>query len=408
MEQQTQDRTNIVTRLRFTLDDSTTELAVPGGVPLGDVLPVVLGRFGTDAVERGVDHEGWVVRRPGGPVLDEERTPAELELTEDTVLELHARAEKLAPIDYDDVVDGVGEQVRGDRGGWSPMATKSMLLAGFVASMLTGLVLLVSGGGVVLPAAVAGGVGLVVMVGAALAARAAADAVMGTVLAGVATAHVAVACWLLVAVSEPSPPWQSRLVAAGIGALAALGAGLFAVADGAALFVGAGVAVLLVTIAAAVDAATTFGTSRTAMAGLAVALLAGFAIPAVASLLAVVPIPLLPVGVHPVSTSDGEDVDETAEDSAQETGNNLVVDRAHAAAVHACALHVGIGLASAAFLLALWPPDMVSIVCYAVFAAVVLLRARYLGGAVPRWVASGLFGFAALSAVLGATFALTH
>ena len=80
MEERTQHRTNVPTRLRFVLGDKAVDVALPGDVQLVDLLPSILAQFGKERIEESVDHEGWVVQRLGEQPLDEDSSPAELQL----------------------------------------------------------------------------------------------------------------------------------------------------------------------------------------------------------------------------------------------------------------------------------------------------------------------------------------
>ena len=120
MEERTQHRTRAPVRLRFVLNSHTTDLAVPAHAPLVDVLSTVLPMLNPDAPDHGAEHDGFVVARLTGPPLDEERTPTELELLDGETLYLRPRAPQLPPVMFDDLVDGVAEQVRGGSGVWTP------------------------------------------------------------------------------------------------------------------------------------------------------------------------------------------------------------------------------------------------------------------------------------------------
>src|SRR5437588_2843864 len=52
-EERTEHRTSAPTRLRLVLGSGTTELALPGDVPLLDLLPAVLARLGNGLADQG-------------------------------------------------------------------------------------------------------------------------------------------------------------------------------------------------------------------------------------------------------------------------------------------------------------------------------------------------------------------
>ncbi|MFI7123874.1 type VII secretion integral membrane protein EccD [Amycolatopsis sp. NPDC049868] len=376
MEEQLQHRTGAPGRLRFVLGSQTRDVALPVEVPLGDVLPAVLSGFGTDAVEQGSGHQGYVVQRLGEHPLDEELTPAQLDLLDGETLYLRPRADKFEPIDYDDLVDGVAEQVRTHSGTWTPQRSRWMLTLGGAAVWLVGLV------AVLLPetpsasAAIAGAAAVVLLIGAGVVARAAANSLTAVVLAGVAAAYAAVACGLGVGVIAPISSWMVRGAGAGLGALVALFIGVVLVADGAALFTGALTALLLVDVPLFVGATTPLTAPEAAGIGIVVTLVAGLFIPGLGFRLGGMTLPLLP------SNSDElrEDIDPVP--------HEIVVDRGKAAIGYLNALHIGSGLAQSAQLLIFASAGgAFALALNAVLVPLLLMRAKHLDGAVQRWAA---------------------
>jgi hypothetical protein len=370
VEQHTQHRTDVLTRLRFALGERVTEAAVPPGTSLGEALAVVFARFGDEAVESGVEHEGWVVCRDGDEspfgVLDEDRTPAELGLPSGTLVRVRPRVSGLSPIDYDDVVDGVAERVRDDPGAWTPPRTRRMLLAGATAAFGVGAAVLLGLGIPVLAAALAGTVALLLVVGAALVARALADALTATILAGLGAAYAATAGWLVAAAFGPAVAWPAYVVGAGGGALVALAAGLFAVADSALLFAGAIAALLPLVIAGVLPG----GIAAQATAGLIVVLLLGVPVGWLAIRLGASPMPLLPALEPP-----------------DHDGSPVAVDHARAVVGYGRAVHVGNAIAAVMLLASLvfGAARAPASIAAAAFAVVALVRAWQTNDAGQRW-----------------------
>ncbi|MGW0218513.1 EsaB/YukD family protein, partial [Micromonospora chokoriensis] len=121
-------------------------MAVPVGTPLIDVLPVVLSTLDPQAGDHGAGHDGWVLQRLGEAPLDEEGTAADLNLLDGDTLHLRPRAAAFPPIAYDDLIDGLAEQVEKHQGTWTTGRLRAMLLTFGGLAVLTGLPVLALGG----------------------------------------------------------------------------------------------------------------------------------------------------------------------------------------------------------------------------------------------------------------------
>jgi type VII secretion integral membrane protein EccD len=388
MEERTQHRTTMPGRLRFVLGEKSIDVAVPAEAPLGDVLPAVLTQFGADWIEEGAEHEGWVVQRLGELALDEERTSTELNLLDGQALYLRPRAGELAPIDYDDLVDGVGEQIRDHPGAWSPPRTRWMLLTGSGVTLLLGLLVLMTSGTPGLRALLAGGVAVVLLAGAGLWARAVVDPVAATMLAGVAAAYTAVAGWFLVTALDPLASSMVHWVSTGPGALIALSAGLALVADAALLFAGALTAVLLLTVPVFVGVLSSLSAPRTGAIGLVITLIVGMFLPGLAFRLSGLTLPMLPTNSEELR----EDIDPVP--------HQVVVDRGRATVGYLRALHIGCGIAQPVLMWMFLPETGIfALILSAVIALLLFLRSKHLNGTVQRWAVLVPAGAAVASCV---------
>ncbi|MFE6872803.1 EsaB/YukD family protein, partial [Kitasatospora sp. NPDC057692] len=170
-------------RLRFRAPDAAFELAVPGDIVLADLLPTVLGYAGPGVEESGVEHDGWVLQRAGGPPLDEELSLEALGVRDGEELHLRPRRDTLPEVHFDDLVDGVrsGMAARGDS--WRPAVTHHLALILALVALATGLFLLALPGDGDLRWACAAGAAVLLLGGAAAAGRAVGDAPAGTALA---------------------------------------------------------------------------------------------------------------------------------------------------------------------------------------------------------------------------------
>ncbi|WP_217556600.1 type VII secretion integral membrane protein EccD [Streptomyces sp. GbtcB6] len=109
------------------------DLAVPLTLPVAALLPVLLRHAGLP--DDGSSN--WVLQRIGDEPLDPDGTPQTLGLRHGEVLWLRAAEEALPGLHFDDVADGVAHVVGGQRGRWTPAATRVLALTG------AGLVLVV-------------------------------------------------------------------------------------------------------------------------------------------------------------------------------------------------------------------------------------------------------------------------
>jgi type VII secretion integral membrane protein EccD len=374
MEEQTQHRTATAARLRFVLGKKATEVALPAEATLADLLPAVLPQFGADWIEQGADHEGWVVQRIGEAPLDEDRTLAELNLLDGETVYLRPRADQLAPIDYDDLVDGVGEQVRDHPGAWQPAHTRWMFRIGAAAALLLGLALVPGTGSVGIQALVALSVAALLLGGSALVARSVPDPSTATVLAGVAACYGALGGVLLVRAAAPLASMPVEATVALAFALLVLCVGVFVVADAALLFAGAILFVLVLAVPGLIASVTSVTVPEAAGIGLAVSLVVGAFLPATAFRLSGLTLPMLPSDAPELN----EDIDPVPA--------TLVVERGAVTVGYSMALHAGLGAAVSVLLVLLVSEDSGwARVLSLVIAFLLFLRARHPGGVVPRW-----------------------
>ena len=347
---------------------------MPGDVPLLDLLPAVLARLGNGLADQGVDHEGWVLQRLGEAPLDETRTPAELNLLDGETVYLRPRSDQLPPVDWDDLVDGVADQVRSRTDVWTPRLSRWMLVTAAAAALLTGLVLVLISGPTVPSAATAVGFAVVLLVFASMVSRVVRDPVSATMLAGVGFAYALLAGWFGPEVLDPGVALAPRLAAVCVLGLAALAIGLAGVADAALLFVGALTFLLLVIVPVLIAALSPASGWQAASIGLVLTVAIGLFVPVTAFKLGGLTLPALPTTAEQLQ----EDIDPVP--------YQLVVDKGVATAGYQTALHLALGAAQlvlAAVVVshaAAWP-----MILAAVFALVLFLRSRHLGGAVQRW-----------------------
>lgn len=356
------------------LDEQAVDVALPTEVPLVDLLPAILPQFGAERVEQAADHEGWVVQRLGEPPLDEDRTIGELNLLDGETLYLRPRTDQLPAIAYDDLVEGVGEQVRKHSGVWRPGHTRWLLRLGASVAMLTGLVLIAGIDTGVVRTALAGVLAVALLAGSALVARGAADPPVATILAGLGVGYAALTGWSLSATLAPLASPAVLVTGAAGGALIALAASVVAVADSATLFAGALTFVVALTVPSLIASVTPLSPQQAAAIGLVVTLVAGAFVPTTAFRLSGLTLPMLPGGPEQLA----EDIEPVP--------SRVVVDRGAVTTAYSIALHVGLGVAQCV----LFPLLVLAGVGWQLWFSVVvafllLLRARHPNGVAQRW-----------------------
>ncbi|MFR9731787.1 type VII secretion integral membrane protein EccD [Saccharopolyspora sp. MS10] len=385
-EEQVQHRTTESGRLRFVLGKKSTDVALPAEVPLADLLPAVLPQFGAEWVEQGADHEGWVAQRVGEAPLDEDRTIAELGLLDGETIYLRPRADQLEPIDYDDLVDGVGEQVQNHAGRWRPTRTRWLLRVLGLATLLLGFPLLLAAGEVAAEAAIAGGMTALLLAAATLVSRGAANPVLATVIAGVAVCYAALSGVLLLLALDPVATLPMMASCAAAGALIALVVGLLGVADSALLFTTAISFIVLVGIPALIASVSPASAQQAASIGLVLTVILSVFIPSLSFRLSGLTLPLLP-------TTPSELTEEI-----EPVPQQIVVERGAVTVGYSRALHLGVGAALTAVMLGalLGEADVWTVVFGAVVSLLLFLRSRHPDGAVQRWsiVVPAATGFA--------------
>ncbi|MDR7277298.1 type VII secretion integral membrane protein EccD [Catenuloplanes atrovinosus] len=350
------------------------DLALPGEVPLGDLLPVILTRMHPESADHGTEHDGWVVQRLGQPPLDEDRTAVELNLVDGETVYLRPRADHLPPIDFDDLVDGVGEQVRRHPHRWSVARTRFMLLVMATLVLLCGAAVLTTEGPALTRCLVAVGAAILLLLAAGVVSRAIRDTAAGTALAVVAAVYAAVAGWTVAMAAAPAAGLAVPVSLAALAAMLALAAGLTAVSDSGLVFV----AVMLccaVTALPAMIAAISGVTQQSAAAiGLSVSLIVAILLPAAAFRLGGLALPMLPGKPEELS----EDIDPAP--------HVVVVERGAVGVRYLAALSIGLGVAQMLLggVLVL-PGGGWEAIMGALVAALLFMRARHVDGMVPRW-----------------------
>lgn len=383
MEDVAKDVTNQLCKLRLIVRDRPVDIALPADVPLVDLLPTILRHAGSELADEGVEHDGWVLQRLGQPPLDEARTPSELGLLDGETVHLRPRVASLPEIDFDDLVDGIGERSRNRDDAWTDRLSRWMLLAFAEAALLLGVLVLALGGPVVVRAAAAGATALVLLVVATGLSRGRSDSVSGTAFALSGTVYLGLLGWLVpeLAGAGAAASWAC----AGSFALAGLVLGLVGVGDAALLFVSGLVAVVPLTATAAIAATTALHWGQAAGIALTAALIGLGLVPSASFRLAGLSLPPLPSSAEEF----GEDLEPVP--------HGVVVERTALANRYMTGLYTALGGTSAVLLTVLISSaEMWAMITAGVAVLLLLLRSRNVVAARQRWALLAPAGWAAV------------
>lgn len=289
----TSNATNELCRMMLVTPSSSLEVAVPSDVPLYDLLPTLMTYAGQDLADVGVEHDGWVLQRLGEPALDEERTLSALAVRDGESLYLSPRRAELPVIDYDDLITGVADGVRGRPDRWRDAMTRRLFLLLMAGALAAAWTMLLMPGPPLTRAATAAGLALALHSGAAVVARAMKDTAPAGLIALFGVVFAGLAGYLAVGTAAGGVE-AAQVLAAGFAALAATVLALVLVGG-----LHQGFAALL-TVSAAVslggllDTATTLNSAQSASVLLVVALVFNVMVPGTSFRLADLRMPLLP------------------------------------------------------------------------------------------------------------------
>jgi type VII secretion integral membrane protein EccD len=335
-----------------------------------------------------------VLARLGGAVLDSSRTAEQLGIRDGEQLYLTARDSAAPDVVFDDVVDAVATAnlERGSR--WRAGNTRRFGVWVAVAALVGGVAVVGLAGQPLGVAGVAGlGLAVVLLVAAAVLARAVGDSAAGAVLGALGLVYAVVGGTLVLGGEHRLSGLGASQVLVG-GAVLVLFAVLavLAVADWVHVFVGAVVCGVAVVVAAAVCVVSGVGASGGGAVVACLALGSTSVLPSVAFRLARLPVPAVPTGPEELRT-DRESVD-----GARVLARSQAADRYLTGLLGATAV-VGVGAEVAlAFGGGGWP----RVALLGVLALVLLTRARTFSTVsqrVPLMVA-GVVGLGLLAAVL--------
>jgi type VII secretion integral membrane protein EccD len=293
-----------VCRVVLVAPHRTIEMALPENVPLADLIPVLVqrvtlpsrpGRSGRRMRGRALTGDGdWVLQRLGSPPLEEDLTPAALQIRDGETLHLRPREAQLPPTHFDDLIDGLATGIRGRGDRWRDPMTRGLFLLVCAIVLSVAFVLLLN------PAfvgriRVAGALTVVLIISATLCSRALEDRWAALTL-GLAALPFAALTGFLVPPRTPDANWvgPAALCATAAASVVAMLA-VAVITEHRAVFLGLWLVSVVGTVSALLVA---LGMTASQVAGSVVtlALLAGAFGPGVAFRLARMRLPQLPTG----------------------------------------------------------------------------------------------------------------
>lgn len=293
-----------LSRVTIVAPQTRIDLALPSDVPLVDLLPTVLGYAGERLADDPTARNGWVLSRLGGPALDPDHSPAQLEVRDGELLYLRPRGADLPEPIFDDVVDAVATATQDRVGRWQAGTSRIFSLATGVVTLMAGAVMVLFAGPPQVPPALVGlGTATAALAVAIVLSRALGDSRTGVVFAGVALLYGGVGGLLIIAgdrtLGELGSP---HVLVAGVVVLVISSIATVGVADGVAVFLASSVAAVALCLGAVI--CLSLGATP-ASAAAVVSTLAFAAVPALPMFsyrLAGLPIPSIPMGPEELKT----------------------------------------------------------------------------------------------------------
>ncbi len=155
---------NDLVRVSVTAGERRVDLALPGGVPVAELLPELVRSLGM--LDAQVVHAGFtLVGSDGRPLAGDAGLVAQ-QVQDGAVLTVASGADERPPRVYDDIVEAMSDAVEEDMSPWKPAASRRTALATAALLMGIGAAALVSLRVSVLAGAAAGVVALLLVVAA--------------------------------------------------------------------------------------------------------------------------------------------------------------------------------------------------------------------------------------------------
>ena len=299
--------TTVFSRVTVVAPRTRIDVALPAGVAVADLLPMLLEMAKEATPDGGERHGGWCLAKLGDTPLDPSRTLASLGVVDGELLQLRKRAENPPPPLYDDVVDAIAESTPDSYRPWTKQtANRIGYIAGALALILAAVTVLMTGplfGGDALPAAIAAGAAAIVCVAVgATIARGYQAETAGVLIAAAGGLPMAFVAGLYIVPGETGR--ASLLLACALVLIVASGS-IMLIGTGVTVFVAAGSAAFIGVIAFAIGTLIAHPAPGIAAGAAAVSLAALSLLPRVTIQLARLPLPNVPGSAEDLKEDSG-------------------------------------------------------------------------------------------------------
>lgn len=126
-------------RITIKAPDRWIDVALPGDVPVSELLPHILRHAGEDAADAGERHAGWLLRRPTGESIDAQRTLTAQRILDGELLHLVPGEVEWPELEYEDLVETIASGARRAGRSWGKQATRRCGLLTAMATLLLGV-----------------------------------------------------------------------------------------------------------------------------------------------------------------------------------------------------------------------------------------------------------------------------
>ncbi|HEV7648031.1 MAG TPA: type VII secretion integral membrane protein EccD [Actinophytocola sp.] len=299
--------TTVFSRVTVVAPRTRIDVALPAGVAVADLLPMLLEMAKETTPDGGARHGGWCLAKLGDSPLDPSRTLGSLGVIDGELLQLRRRTENPPPPLYDDVVDAIAESSPDSYRPWTKQtANRIGYLAGALALIAAAVTVLMTGplwGGSAVGAAVTAGASAIAAVAlGAVIARGYQQETAGVLIAAAGGLPMAFVAGLYIV---PGATGRASLLLASALVLIVASASIMLIGAGVTTFVAAGTAALIGTIAFAIGTLIAHpaegiaaGTAAVALAGLSV-------LPRLTIQLARLPLPNVPGSAEDLKEDQG-------------------------------------------------------------------------------------------------------
>lgn len=213
-------------RVTFEAGERRADLALPGGVPVAELLPEIVRQIGL--LDPEAIHTGFRLVAQDGREIGGELGLTAQSVVSGEVLSLIAGADEESERQYDDIVEAMSDAVEADLRPWQPSAGRTTALTASVLLFGLGALTVVVQRPSVLAGAAAGAVAIALLTAAVVLGRVKDEHDVAVVLAWMAVAY-AVVCGITVA---PAGPLLGLPVALGsLGALIVGAAAIFGLVE---------------------------------------------------------------------------------------------------------------------------------------------------------------------------------